>query len=339
MNRAVASATHPRSSGARSSWILGAAMLLGPAAAAAPLTPGNLLAVVVMSPSPFTSYLVELTPDGSEVQTFLVPGVSSGAFPRDVAVDPQGRAYVFDGETTPYVAALDPASGFWNVRTAAGWGTNDPYGHGAVAVAQGEVLVTDARTGTETTLSEGLIRFPLPLGTGPADRPVVATDYRDVVTGLDGLVYALDAQGGPDGVAVDVLDPGSLVRLRRVTLPAGLAASAIAVDASGRIFVASGQAAVYRLSPDGTLQASTALTDLGVYPQALIDIDVNEAGQLILSSSTGGIVLTTTTFDRAATKTINLGNYGVATYVGIVPTGDATPALRSSWGALKARFH
>ena len=337
MNRSLASATHLRSFRVRSSWILGVAMLLAPAAAAAPLTPGDLLAVVVMSPSPFPSYLVELTPDGSEVQTFLVPDMSGG-FPRDVAVDAQGRAYVFDGEWTPYIATLDPASGFWNVRTAAGWGTSDANGHGAVAVAQGEVLVTDARTGTETTLSQGLIRFALPLGTGPADRPVVATDYRDVVTGLDGLVYALDAQGGQDGVAIDVLDPGSLARLRRVTVPAGLAARAIAVDASGRIFVASWQAAIHRLSPDGTLQASAALTDLGVYPQGLIDVDVNEAGQVILGSSTGGIILTTVTFDRARTKTINLGNYAVATYVGIVPTGAATPALRSSWGALKARF-
>jgi outer membrane protein assembly factor BamB len=311
--------------------ILGAVILLGSTASAAPLTPGDLLAVVVMSPFPFPSYLVELSPDGSQLQWFPVPDVGD-SFARDVVVDAQGRAYVFEGETRPYLDALDPASGLWTSRTAAGWGTTDAYGHGGVALAEGAVLVTN-------TWNQGLIRFDLPLGSATPDRPVIAADYRNIVNGLDGLVYALDSQGGQDGVAVDVLDPGSLARLRRITLPTGLSARAVAVDAAGRIFVASWQAAVYRLSPDGTLQASATFSAFGLFPRALIDIDVSAAGQVILGSSTGGVVITTTDFDHARTFAVNLGNYGVATYVGIVPTGNATPALRSTWGELKARFH
>jgi streptogramin lyase len=311
--------------------MLGTALLADSNAAAAPLTPGNLLAVVVMSPTPFPSYLVELAPDGSQVQWFPVPDIGD-SFARDVVVDAQGRAYVFEGETRPYLDALDPTSGLWSSRTASGWGTTDNYGHGALALAQGSVLATD-------TWNQGLVRFDLPLGSTTPDRPVVAVDYRDVATGLDGLVYGLDGQGGQDGVAVDVLDPGSLARLRRITLPTGLSARAIAVDAAGRIFVASWQTAVYRLSPAGTLQASATLSDLGFVPQALIDIDVSAAGQVILGSSTGGVMITTTDFDRARTFAVHLGNYGVATYVGIVPTGSATPALHSTWGELKARFH
>jgi len=302
----------------------------GPAAAA-PFTLGDLVAVVEMSPFPFPSYIVELTPTGSQVQWIAVANLGD-AVARDIVIDAQGQAYLIDGRSQSNLEKLDPSSGTWSSRTVAGWGTSDFYGHAGIALAQGSVLVTDAGTGA----SEGLIRFPS--GAGTPDRPLQSVDYTDVVTGLDGNVYALDTQGGNDGVAVDVLDPGSLALLRRVTLPPGLAARGLAVDAAGHIFVASWQAAVYRLSASGVLEASSSLASLGLSPQALIDIDVTSGGQLVMGSSTGGVLITSTTFDPARSMSVNLGNYGVSTFVGIVPA-LATPVRRSTWGELKSRFH
>ena len=302
---------------------------------AAPLAPGNLFAVIVTSSTSFPSYVVELTPGGAEVQRIQAPDIGDG-FARDAVVDTQGRLLVFEGETRPFLDTLDPLSGVWSSRTLAGWSTNDPYGHAGIALAPGAVLVTDARSGAAPSLSDGLIRFPSTAGS--PDRPVVAADYLDVVTGLDGEVYALDAQSGPDGVAIDVFDSGTLARIRRIPLPAGLSAHGVAVDAAGRIFVGSWQTAIHRLSPNGVLEASASLTSLGLSPFPVIDIDVSAEGQLILGGSEGSVAITTTDFDPARTVAVHLGNYAVAMYVGIVPVSGATPVTRSTWGALKSRF-
>src|SRR5262249_12372374 len=134
--------------------------------------------------------------------------------------------------------------------------------YGALAVAGGSVIVTDEQNVGESGATSGLVRFPLP--TGPGDRPITNASYIDVAVGLDGLVYALDSQGAQDGVAIDVLDPVSFAHLRRITLPAGLSARAIAVDGAGRIFVGSWQAALYRLSPAGVVEASATTMSLGM---------------------------------------------------------------------------
>jgi len=314
--------------------LLAGSLIMPCLAGAAPLSPGDILVVAVDPPlPPFSSMLFEFTRTGAVVQSFDIPDAGD-LFARDAAVDGSGRVEVHEGRSQPVLDMLDPSTGQWSSRTIAGWGGNDNYNYGAVAVAGASVIATDEQNVGESGATSGLVRFPLP--TGPGDRPVTNASYIDVAVGLDGLVYALDSQGAVDGVAIDVYDPVSFALLKRITLPAGLSARAIAVDGSGRVFVGSWQAALYRLSPAGVVEASATTFSLGLGSQSLIDVDVDGQGTVAAGASRGAAFVTNSAFDPAATRLLYRGN-GYPTYVATTP-GAAVPVIRSTWGAVKALY-
>jgi outer membrane protein assembly factor BamB len=103
--------------------------------------------------------------------------------------------------------------------------------------------------------------------------------------GLDGKLYALTSGGSP----VKVYDPVSLAFLRDIPVPATIiwrAGRSIAVDQNGRVFTCGSDGTVYRLSPNGALEASMATGFT-----SLMDIDVDESGRLIIGQTGGHVII------------------------------------------------
>lgn len=309
----------------------------GPAANAnaAAFLPGNLL-VITQEVGNYTypSYLIEVTETGQEIQRFLIPRPGDERA-RDVVVDVQGRAQVYNGTFDPRLSTFDPAAGTWEHRTLDGWSCINNTTYGGIVATDLAVLVTDQMTFGPGQLPEGIVRFPL--AGGPGDRPVTAKDYIDLALGLDGLLYALDAGHATDGRYVDVYDSGSLARLRTITLPFGTEIRAIAVDASGTIYGAGWNSVIYRFTPAGAIAASVPVTALGARYSGLNDIDVSPDGKLFVGCDDWGQALVTpASLQPGQTQVINFG-WDFPTTGTFVPA-QPVPVSSTGLGDLKALF-
>jgi hypothetical protein len=109
--------------------------------------------------------------------------------------------------------------------------------------------------------------------------------------GLDGKLYGLFSSAGGATTATDIniYHPVTMDLLGHVSLPPDLISEddirSVAVDKDGRIFVCGLGGAVYRLSSTGQLEAAGA-TGFNI----LSDIDVDEAGKLIIAQEDGWVI-------------------------------------------------
>lgn len=134
--------------------------------------------------------------------------------------------------------------------------------------------------------------FFTPQNTDSAERFASADgSVLDVAVGLDGLVYTLIYSNSPTsgGNVVNVYDPGTLQRLRTMTLVGEH--RAIAVDASGLLYAANPGLARYDASGNLLYQISSPITGI------LADLDIRSDGTLLVASNTGNIALTNTQLD------------------------------------------
>jgi hypothetical protein len=261
---------------------------------AAPLDPNNILVVAGepfgdVAPPAQQNYVAEFRPDGTEVQRFQFNygnrSYTGSNSLRDVAVDPYGNIFAFNGAANPYLTRYSPSTGAFFHKPYLGWSILPDWTLGGIATYQNFVFVGDQ--GTAYAWANGLIRFDNTNGT--FQRFAQGTDYTDVVIGGDQQLYALS------GATIDIFDPISITKVRTVTLPAGDPyATCIAADSSGRIFMTSG-GWVYRLTPNGIVDASAKLADSG-----LGDIDVDEIGRMIIGHESGYVILGDTDFSGFA---------------------------------------
>lgn len=101
-------------------------------------------------------------------------------------------------------------------------------------------------------------------------------EYRDTTIGLDGMLYALDVNGSDVGI----FNPATLAAVNFIKL--AVPARAITVAANGTIYGAADDGNVVEYSSTGSV-VRTVNSGLGV----LNDIDLNNAGKILLSNTIG----------------------------------------------------
>lgn len=257
---------------------------------AVPFTPGNLL---VESQTPgFVFYrIVEYALDGSIVQTFTPerPPTQTGVFqPRELTASTDGLLHLYNGASDPYLSTYDPASGSWSHVTHAGWSTASDLTYGGIARSGNTVFVVDQETCcVSPEEARGIIAFDLVLGT--SIRFASDFDPVDLALGLDGRLWALDAEGA----LARAFDPVSFAALGTVSLAAAGDVRALAVGAAGEFFVATWDGRVVHLGSTGGFVASRS------FAGSFIDIDLSSDGLIALGSRSGTTWLTDTIFSFA----------------------------------------
>jgi len=134
--------------------------------------------------------------------------------------------------------------------------------------------------------------FFTPQNTDSAERFASADgSVLDVAVGLDGLVYTLIYSNSPTGGGnvVNVYDPGTLQRLRTMTLAGEH--RAIAVDASGHLYAANPGISHYDARGNLLYQIPSPISGI------LADLDIRSDGALLVTSNSGQIALTNTRLD------------------------------------------
>jgi hypothetical protein len=256
-------------------------LVAAPPAAALPFTPGNIL----VSNNPFgsTQTLYEVTPAGAAVQTIQVPqAADDGA--RDLALDRFGNVQIFNGTFSPVLTQYNPTTNTFT-HQASQFSTANNLTYGGIASVGDYAFVTDFNTGGSE--SSGIVRYSL---TGGAPQRVAdGRDYIDLNVGRNGILYALRYDGiDAGGFTVDRFDPLTLAVLGTVTLAD--VQRAIAVDRNGDIFAVSSQTNdVVHYTPTGQRVKTIHDSTVG----GLADVDVDDAGRVLIASHGGGILTTT----------------------------------------------
>jgi hypothetical protein len=247
---------------------------------AAPFKPGNIL----VSNSPFGDEdIFEYTPAGALVQSINLSPANDG---RDLIVDRAGRAQLYNGVFSPTLTQYDPKTNSFSSRTFAGWSTVNNLTYGGVATNGRYVFATDMNTnGGEAS---GVVRFDL--DGGATTRFATNIEPIDLNIGLDGLLYTLSTgsafNGG--GNQVDVYNPNTMAFVRTITLPEEH--RGIAVGPNGHIYTAQRDevSRVNHYDPNGVRLDFIDDPNIGGFA----DIDINDAGGLLIASH-GGVVLFT----------------------------------------------
>lgn len=272
----------------------------------AAFTPGN----IVVSNAPFTGgdpKLYEYDTSGNLVQEFDIPANTAGEIARDVLVDFNGNAQIYNGTFQPELATLDPTTGtVIETRTFANWSTANNLTYGGVAAFGNYVFATDTKTGDDAESDVGIVRFDI---TGHQAERFASEQGRmiDVAIGLDGLVYALGPSGSPYGTDVYVFDPDSLEMIRHIAMQHQN--RALAVNAEGTIFTVGGIEGIRRYDATGQ-QVGDTLSDNGI--GGLADIDLNRNGDILIASHGGVVAFTTEALDSLTsfnTRTSNGYNF------------------------------
>jgi hypothetical protein len=246
---------------------------------AAPFAAGD---VLVSRNGIDTGDLYEYTRNGVLRQHLSVPYPGTDIFEtgemRDLAFDDIGRLHIYHGTFAPTLSTLDPRTQTWTQHSTNGWSTLNITYYGGLSTYRNFVYATDDSTfGGEPS---GIVRFDRSHNYS-AQRFRDGTDFIDVNTGLDGILYATS-----DLHTVEAFDPLSLALLRTIALPVDV--SAIAVASDGKIFAPGifGDTKIYRFDASGNIEAfiDTAATDLQ-------DIDLSPTGQLVVGSRFGTVYL------------------------------------------------
>ncbi len=302
---------------ARRRMILGCGLVIALAAMAVEaragaFTDGNILVST-------DEVLYEYTPAGVFVQSFAIPFPGGGSeSARDVALDADGFAYVYNGTFDPYVSKLDPVSGVWSHETAIGFSTVNNGTYGGIAAYGDYVFVTDMDTAGDGGADQamGVIRFNQSDGTwvrfGEDHEPI------DLNIGRDGLLYTLFPGGSPNGRTVNVYDPLTMAFIREIDLTATFGHTAhrsIAADDGGNIFVADADGDFQKIDADGTLLDSVNLDPQCDGSCFFFDVDVSADGVVALGSRDGDVIITDE--DLSSFSSFAVGTEG--TFVTIVP--------------------
>jgi hypothetical protein len=250
---------------------------------AQPLTPGNLLVSNLGAGT-----LSEYTSAGVFVRSFAFPDFEGGFHDlRDIAVSSNGNVQAFNGTFTPQLTTLVPTGPTFTSQPFTGWSTINNISYGGIGNFGSATFVTDMATASPGG-PQGIVRF----GNGGSPVRFASTnDYQDLTVGGDGLIYAL--RGGAPSFNVDVFDPNTLGLVRSIPLDASLVSAdvrGLAVSSAGSMFAAAWNGTVYAMNSSGTITNSrvTGFSNL-------TDIDLDNAGRLLVGSRFGNVILTDTT--------------------------------------------
>lgn len=125
----------------------------------AAFTLGNLL--VTSSPSNQPSMLYEFTPTGLMVQSAAIshPSTVISERARDVVLDANGNAAIYNGTFDPRLTTYDPVTGTVSNSVVPFWSTGNNVTFGGVAALGDFVYGTDMRVRSEPVGGRGIVRF------------------------------------------------------------------------------------------------------------------------------------------------------------------------------------
>jgi hypothetical protein len=263
---------------------------------------GNIL-VAAGSPSDSSQLVEEYTPGGVKLRTLTIATAGTA---RDLAVSADGNIHDYFGSIGAALYSYNSASQAWSVHSLAGWSTVNNVSYGGLAYNNGAVYATDMLTAGDNN-TQGIVRFNL--SDFSAQRYATNISPIDLNIGLDGNLYAID---GSDNVYV--YDPSTMNLVRTVTLPSTIGGTsedyrAVAVDASGNLYLATWGNQVLKFDSGGNYQTGLTLSGLGYNTGGLVDIDVASDGTLIVGSW-GGTVFETTTALSGLTNAFSVGGTG-----------------------------
>ncbi len=115
--------------------------------------------------------------------------------------------------------------------------------------------------------------------------------YRDIYSGLDGKFYALDDAGA----ALGRFNPATLALEEFITLAQPV--NAVAAAADGTLWGAGNDGSLYHFDSKGIVLSQRVMG-----PDALLDIDLNVTGQILLTSATGNLYRSNTASSIATTS-------------------------------------
>lgn len=238
--------------------------------------------------------LIEHNPSGVQVTNRVIPW-PAGTRPateiaRDLVVMENGRIAVHNGTTTGYVSILNPANNTWQHILIPGLSSAQTVsGSGGISSSGNFVFLSDMSTSSGDpfgvvrvdTITQSVTRFA-----NTSDvQGLVPTNYRyrDIYSGLDGKFYALDAAG----TAVGRYTSNTLALNEFFNLAKPV--NAIAIAADGTIWGAGGDGILYHFSATGAVTEQKTIGSV-----SLVDIDLNVAGQILMTSSAGRVYKTNT---------------------------------------------
>jgi PEP-CTERM motif len=237
-----------------------------PAAATANITTGNILV------TGGNGTLYEFTPSGGFVQSTGIATQGGTEVLRDVVVDSNGNVQLYNGTFSPTLTSYNPNNGTSTQTSVAGWSTVNNGTYGGISAYGNYAYVTDMATAGSGS-PNGLIRFNV--NDLSNQRFASGTDFIQVATGRDGLLYGLYPGGSPDGTHIAVYDPNSLSLVRTINLAVQL--RGLAVDASGNIFGCSLTGHIYRLDSNGNVLADLSTGAI------LADLAMSATGQIVVT--------------------------------------------------------
>ncbi len=257
--------------------------------APAAFNPNNLLVS-------FDSTLREYTPNGTMVQSFIIPN-AGGDSPRgrDVTVDPNGNAYVYNGTFDPFLSRLDPVTNTWTHTTHVGWDTASNTSFGGLSSFGDFLFATDMNTsGGPQSQENGIIRFDTTTGT--SQRFANGKNYVDLTVGLDGLVYGINVLD-----EVDVYDPTTLSQVQTFSFPNTTDYRSIAVNTNGEMFLAEWTGLIDHYDAAGMLQNSVNPPAIG---NQFREIDIAPTGTIVFTYGASFVAVTDESLNNFQTFTV-----------------------------------
>ena len=252
--------------------------------------PVNLLVTASTGMFGVPKTLIEYNPNGGIVASRAIPAnpASGQVYARDVDVTATNKVVVYNGTDPAAVSIFNGTD--WTHFNYPGLSAYEEPNVGGLATAGRYVFIPDM-TMAGAGEPNGVVR--LDLTNMRATRFLEQVEYTDLTVGLDGMMYALMGELGP----IDVYDPATMELERRV-IPGGgmgsiIGTRGVAVNSAGNIFVVGHNKTIYRLGPDGDVQASITLPDppAGGFFGPTYDIDITNNGQqLVIGSGSGHVI-------------------------------------------------
>ena len=251
------------------------------------------------------------------VRSIPIPPAGTDPFDQahDLAQDPSGNVYIYDGTFTPALAIYHAATKTWSQETFPYWNTVANTTYGGLTYYQGFVYATDNEIGNDPPRANGIVRFNI--GNGTAARFFTDNDFINVNMGLDGKLYALRSG------TIDVIDPITMSLLGTVNLHSSHDIRGVAVTAAGDIFTANLDNSISHFEGGAGHAAGKDCYNTGHYT---IDIDVASDGTVVVGTNNGLILQMTSAFTNVTTTDTGSGSaifvkFATPTNLTIPPVG------------------
>ena len=227
------------------------------------------------------NYVHEYEPNGTFIQKVKIPQVAPNEYARDLAVSVSGHVAVFNGTFTPKLSIYNGKR--WSGFEIEGWSTINHVSYGGIAAFGNDIYLTDLMTANGGE-ARGIIEIDF--NKVAAKRFFEDSDFSDITLGQDGMLYALKQPSG----LIEVINPLTSDVLQTVALDRSTSSSGITANKDGEIFIASSNGYIAHFDVEGqfikSLHIGTNLTD----------IDLDDAGRIIVGSRFGSIFVTDESF-------------------------------------------